>query len=113
MSRAGGAPADRRPGAGLTETSRSIMNAFEPAVMAEVARALAEGWAVVALESTLIAQGLPWPANLETAAAAEAAVRRAGAVPATVAVRGGRGTVGLAAAGRGRGGGAAAVVQAG
>src|SRR4051795_8279784 len=55
----------------------------------EVAAALAEGRAVVALESTLIAQGLPWPRNLEAARAAEAEVRRAGAVPATIAVLGG------------------------
>ena len=53
--------------------------------------------AVVALESTLIAQGLPWPENLETARAAEAAVRRAGAVPATIAVLGGVVRVGLTA----------------
>jgi pseudouridine-5'-phosphate glycosidase len=50
---------------------------------------------VVALESTLIAQGLPWPQNLETARAAEAEVRRAGAVPATIAVRSGMIRVGL------------------
>jgi pseudouridine-5'-phosphate glycosidase len=50
---------------------------------------------VVALESTLIAHGLPWPLNLETARAAEAAVRAEGAVPATVAVWHGRPTVGL------------------
>jgi len=49
----------------------------------------------VALESTLIAHGLPWPLNLETARAAEAAVRAEGAVPATIAVWHGRPTVGL------------------
>jgi pseudouridine-5'-phosphate glycosidase len=62
----------------------------------EVAAALAAGRAVVALESTLIAQGLPWPENLEAARAAEAEVRRAGAVPATVAVLGGVIRLGLA-----------------
>lgn len=61
----------------------------------EVAGARAAGRGVVALESTLIAQGLPWPENLETARQAEAAVGRAGAVPATVAVIGGRIRVGL------------------
>src|SRR5437660_6679637 len=61
----------------------------------EVAAALRQGRPVVALESTLIAHGLPWPTNLETARAAEAAVRAAGAVPATVAVWRGRPTVGL------------------
>jgi pseudouridine-5'-phosphate glycosidase len=52
----------------------------------EVAAAIAAGQAVVALESSLIAQGLPVPRNLETAAAAEQAVRDEGAVPATMAV---------------------------
>ncbi len=52
----------------------------------EVTAAIASGDAVVALESSLIAQGLPVPHNLETAAAAEAAVRGEGAVPATVAI---------------------------
>src|SRR5438445_11561262 len=50
---------------------------------------------VVALESTLIAHGLPWPLNLETARAAEAAIRDEGAVPATIGVSQGRPTVGL------------------
>ena len=51
--------------------------------------------AVVALESTVIAQGLPWPENLETAQAVMAAVRDAGAVPATIAVLDGVIRVGL------------------
>lgn len=62
---------------------------------AEVAAALRDRRPVVALESTLVSHGLPWPANLDTARAAEAAVRAAGAVPATVAVLAGRPTVGL------------------
>ncbi|AGA24977.1 pseudouridine-5'-phosphate glycosidase [Singulisphaera acidiphila] len=66
-------------------------------IAAEVKEALAEGRAVVALESTLVAQGLPWPANLETAQGAEAAVRAAGATPATIAVVAGRIRVGLSA----------------
>jgi pseudouridine-5'-phosphate glycosidase len=62
----------------------------------EVAGALAEGRPVVALESTLITHGLPYPHNLEVATASEAAVREtAGAVPATVAVHDGRLLVGL------------------
>src|SRR5437764_4016666 len=61
----------------------------------EVAAARAAGRPVVALESTLIAHGLPWPANLETARRAEAEVRAGGAVPATVAVWHGAPTVGL------------------
>src|SRR5262249_27067507 len=61
----------------------------------EVAAALAAGRPVVAQESTLIAHGMPYPQNLETAHAAEAAARAAGAVPATIAVLDGRPTVGL------------------
>ena len=64
-------------------------------VQPEVAAALAEGRPVVALESTLISHGLPYPHNLEVASASEAAVRAAGAVPATVAIHGGRILVGL------------------
>jgi pseudouridine-5'-phosphate glycosidase len=64
-------------------------------VRPEVADALRSGRPVVALESTLIAQGLPWPVNLDTAREAEAAVRASGAVPATIAVLRGRPTVGL------------------
>ena len=60
-----------------------------------VAAALAAGRPVVALESTLISHGLPYPQNLEVAAASEAAVRESGAVPATVAIRDGRILVGL------------------
>src|SRR4051794_7892323 len=61
----------------------------------EVRDALAAGRAVVALESTLISHGLAYPHNLDVARASEAAVRSAGAVPATVAVHGGRLLVGL------------------
>ena len=64
------------------------------AVSDEVRAALEGGRAVVALESSLIAQGLPAPHNLDTALAAEGAVREAGAVPATVAVEDGRIVVG-------------------
>jgi pseudouridine-5'-phosphate glycosidase len=64
-------------------------------VHTETADALADGHPVVAMESTLISHGLPWPANLETARQAEAAVREAGAIPATVAVVRGRPTMGL------------------
>lgn len=64
-------------------------------VSAEVSAAVTAGRPVVALESTLIAQGLPRPINLQVAREAEAAVRAAGAVPATVAVWHGTPTVGL------------------
>ncbi len=61
----------------------------------EVEAALNDGGAVVALESTLITHGLPYPANLETALAMEAAIREQGAVPATIAILKGRISVGL------------------
>src|SRR5437870_10037780 len=64
-------------------------------IRSEVAASLAAGQAVVALESTVIAHGLPWPLNLETARAVEAAVRAEGAVPATIAVLNGTPHVGL------------------
>jgi len=64
-------------------------------VAPDVAAALADGAPVVALESTLISHGLPYPANLEVARASEAAVRDAGAIPATVAINAGRFLVGL------------------
>ena len=53
------------------------------------------GSPVVALESTLITHGFPYPANVETALAMEAAIREEGAIPATIAVLNGRITVGL------------------
>ncbi|HEY0384737.1 MAG TPA: pseudouridine-5'-phosphate glycosidase [Pyrinomonadaceae bacterium] len=62
---------------------------------AEVRDALAEGRAVVALESTVIAHGLPRPHNLETALRLEEIVREGGAVPATIAILKGRLHVGL------------------
>ena len=64
------------------------------AVADEIRDALDAGRGVVALESSLIAQGLPVPDNLQTALAAEAAVREGGAVPATIAVEDGRVVIG-------------------
>jgi pseudouridylate synthase len=61
----------------------------------EVEAALHARRPVVALESTLITHGLPWPENAATALAMEAAVRESGGVPATMAVLAGRITVGL------------------
>jgi pseudouridylate synthase len=61
----------------------------------EVASARAENRPLVALESTIITHGMPYPQNLETARAVEQAVRDAGAVPATIAVMAGRIRVGL------------------
>ncbi len=61
----------------------------------EVAQALAEHKPVVALESTIISHGMPWPQNAETAFAVEDVIRAHGAVPATIAVIGGRLKAGL------------------
>ena len=61
----------------------------------DVAQAIGEGRPVVALESTVIAHGLPRPQNLETARRLQEVVREAGAVPATIAIIGGKLTVGL------------------
>ncbi|MFZ1813087.1 MAG: pseudouridine-5'-phosphate glycosidase [Rhizobiaceae bacterium] len=64
-------------------------------ILPQVRGALATGSPVVALESTIITHGMPFPQNLETAHAVEEAVRAAGAVPATIAVLDGRIRVGL------------------
>lgn len=61
----------------------------------EIAAAKAAGVPIVALESTIITHGMPFPQNVQTARAVEAAVRDAGAVPATIAVMGGRIHIGL------------------
>jgi pseudouridine-5'-phosphate glycosidase len=61
----------------------------------EVAKALAEGRPVVALESTIISHGMPYPKNVETAMLVEKTIRDNGAVPATVAIIGGRLKAGL------------------
>ena len=61
----------------------------------EVAQAIAEDRPVVALESTVIAHGLPYPENIETAKRLEKTVRESGAIPATIAVFGGEFRVGL------------------
>ena len=64
-------------------------------ISAEVREALAAGRPVVALESTIVAHGLPRPDNVEVARQCEAVVREAGAIPATIAVVGGEVRVGL------------------
>jgi pseudouridine-5'-phosphate glycosidase len=74
-------------------TGPSIDDRLE--ISPEVAAALAERRPIVALESTLISHGLPYPQNLEVAGASEAAIRAGGAVPATVAIHAGRFRVGL------------------
>lgn len=63
----------------------------------EVKEALSEGKPVVALESTIISHGMPYPQNVETAIAVENIIRENGAVPATIAIIGGRLKAGLSA----------------
>jgi len=103
----GGGPADRRAGGGggvapqacaATASGGGGAPPLRLRFSDEVAAALAAGGPVVALESTIVAHGMPFPRNLETALAVEAAVRAAGATPATIAVLGGACCIGLSAA---------------
>eukprot|EP01031_Cornospumella_fuschlensis_P025009 gene25009-30210_t len=64
-------------------------------VSEEVRAALAEQRAVVALESTIISHGMPYPANIQCAAEVEDIIRSEGAVPATIAIIHGKAYVGL------------------
>ncbi|MFD3653845.1 pseudouridine-5'-phosphate glycosidase [Streptomyces sp. NPDC058620] len=76
-------------------TPEDAARAYEPAHSVEVRDAVAAHRPVVALESTIIAHGLPRPRNLQVALELEELVRSAGAVPATIAVLDGRAHVGL------------------
>ncbi|HEV2603900.1 MAG TPA: pseudouridine-5'-phosphate glycosidase [Microvirga sp.] len=73
------------------------MNPAPLDIAPEVQAALQAGGPVVALESTIITHGMPYPQNVETARVVEAVVREGGAVPATIAIVGGRIKVGLEA----------------
>ena len=64
-------------------------------VSEEIREALQTGLAIVALESTIISHGMPYPQNLETAYSVENIVREEGALPATIAILGGRIKIGL------------------
>ncbi len=64
----------------------------------EVLQAHTEGRAIVALESTIITHGMPWPQNVETARLVEAEIRKSGAIPATIAVMAGFVHIGLSEA---------------
>jgi pseudouridylate synthase len=64
-------------------------------ILPEVANAVAQGLPVVALESTIIAHGMPYPQNVQTALEVEAVIRAHGAVPATIAVLEGKICIGL------------------
>ena len=66
-----------------------------PEIHPEVAEALALGLPVVALESTIISHGMPYPQNVETALEVEAQVRASGAIPATIGIMAGRLKIGL------------------
>lgn len=61
----------------------------------EVKKALKEGKAVVALESTIISHGMPYPKNVETAMMVEEEVRKHGAIPATIGIIDGVGVIGM------------------
>jgi len=61
----------------------------------EISQALAQGQPVVALESTIITHGMPWPQNMETALAVENHVRKTGAIAATIAIHNGKINIGL------------------
>jgi pseudouridine-5'-phosphate glycosidase len=71
------------------------MSFLKPELSREVADAIAAGGPVVALESTIITHGMPYPANLETALGVEAVIRANGAVPATISVVNGKLKAGL------------------
>src|SRR3954452_1909383 len=79
----------------IAESARPYLD-----IAAPVAAALAEGRSVVALESTIITHGMPFPQNAEMAAAVERIIADEGAVPATIAVVDGRLKIGLDAAER-------------
>ena len=87
MGSVGSAPSQNR---GMTTAPHPHLD-----IHPEVAAALAAGEPVVALESTIISHGMPFPQNVETALAVEAEVRAHGAVPATIAVLDGRLKAGL------------------
>ncbi len=71
------------------------MNSDFLQINTEVLNALQHNQPVVALESTIISHGMPWPKNVETALKVEAVVREQGAIPATIAIRNGKCLVGL------------------
>src|SRR5258708_11067596 len=76
---------------------QNLSNYLYLTISPEVQAALEDQRPVVALESTVIAHGLPYPANLEVARDMEAAIRGEGAVPATIGIFDGRIVVGLSA----------------
>ena len=87
-------PATRRPPWRIARRSQ-ITGSMQLVLAPEVAAATAARRPIVALESTIVAHGLPWPDNLAVARELEDAVRQAGAVPATIAVVDGTVRIGL------------------
>ena len=79
----------------LNVISQHVLSGAPLKMTSEVKDALASGKAVVALESTIISHGMPYPKNVETARAVENVIRREGAVPATIAILHGVIRVGL------------------
>jgi len=75
----------------------SLLSDYAPflAYSDEVAAARAAGQPIVALESTIISHGMPYPQNVQTAREVEQIIRDHGAVPATIAVLGGKIRIGL------------------
>ncbi len=82
----------------MTSTNRMTPATHLIEYSAEVSAARAAGRPIVALESTIISHGMPYPQNVQTAAEVEAIIRDHGAVPATIAVLGGKIRIGLSAA---------------
>ena len=81
---------------GLPKTlNEAVSRGAKILVNPEVEDALATGKPVVALETTIITQGMPYPTNLETARSCEALVRKGGAIPATIGIMDGRIHIGL------------------
>ena len=72
-----------------------MKNTIDMDISTEVQQALKTGQPVVALESTIISHGMPYPQNLETAHAVENIIREESAVPATIAIMNGRIKIGL------------------
>ncbi len=79
----------------MSDLSRHSAPAFGPVFSTEVGAARRDGRPVVALESTVISHGMPYPANVETARGLEEIIRQAGACPATIAVIDGAIRIGL------------------
>jgi pseudouridylate synthase len=64
-------------------------------ILPEIKEAISNGCPVVALESTIISHGMPYPKNIESAKKCEALIRENGAIPATIGIIGGRIKIGL------------------